>query len=510
MNMTKSDIVVLLRARRFAIRKISKIFTDKIDAISYQDLLELYLFTSGVRRWKWCDFSGRVSSPQSLIRIIANLIRDVLFWPFIYGIYFIKTSLLNKQICKRLTLNMPNQKFNSVLFLRTDHWFNVKSGGSVGHLSGVINGLRTLGKYVQVVSSDYLAGVEKKADFLLCRPVYNLGRNLPNMPELIYNKQLIHFLDSRFKNDYPSLVYQRYSLGNYVGVYLKAQYKVPYICEYNGSFPWMARHWNEDKLIHEKLISKIELLNLNAADVVVVVSQAMKDELIDRGIEAGKVLVNPNGVDPERYSPDVNGTQIRDKNGFYDGHIVIGFIGTFGQWHGAEILSEAYGMLLQQFPDYRQSIRLFMIGDGPTMSKIKENLKKFSVEDVCVLTGLIPQEDGPAYLAACDILASPHVPNPDGSPFFGSPTKLFEYMAMGKSIIASDLDQIGEILTHNVTAWMVRPGDSKSLMSGLKFLIENPKLRDTLGKKARRTVLQHYTWHIHTQKIIEKFRGYCA
>ena len=491
--------------------KIRQISTGKIGTISYQDLLELFLFVSGVRRWKWCDISGRVSPPQSLIRIIANLIRDILIWPFIYGIYFIKTSLLNKQACSKLnTLKIPNQKFDSVLFLRTDHWFNVKSGGSVGHLSGVIKGLRTLGKYVQVVSSDYLAGVEKKTVFLLCRPVYKLGRNLPNLPELIYNNQLIHFLDSKFKNDYPSFVYQRYSLGNYVGVYLKAKYKKPYICEYNGSFPWMARHWNEDKLIHEKLISKIELLNLNAADVVVVVSQAMKHELIDRGIEASKVLVNPNGVDPECYSPDIDGTQVRDKKGFYDNHIVIGFIGTFGQWHGAEILSEAYGMLLQQFPDYRQRIRLFMIGDGPTMPKVKKNLKKFSVEDVCVLTGLIPQEDGPAYLAACDILASPHVANPDGSPFFGSPTKLFEYMAMGKSIIASDLDQIGEILTHNATAWLVKPGDSNSLMSGLKFLIENPKLCDTLGQEARRTVLQHYTWQIHTEKIIEKLKRQLA
>ena len=58
---------------------------------------------------------------------------------------------------------------------------------------------------------------------------------------------------------------------------------------------------------------------------------------------------------------------------------------------------------------------------------------------IAVLTGLVPQEDGPEHLAACDILASPHVPNADGTPFFGSPTKLFEYMAMGKGIVASNL-----------------------------------------------------------------------
>jgi glycosyltransferase involved in cell wall biosynthesis len=112
-------------------------------------------------------------------------------------------------------------------------------------------------------------------------------------------------------------------------------------------------------------------------------------------------------------------------------------------------------------------------------------------------------------LAACDLLASPHVPNPDGTPFFGSPTKLFEYMAMGKGIIASDLDQIGEVLEHDQTAWMVQPGDTESLMLGLKILIDNPEIGKRLGEAARREVVAKYTWKEHTRKIIEKLKERC-
>src|SRR5262249_24315015 len=153
---------------------------------------------------------------------------------------------------------------------------------------------------------------------------------------------------------------------------------------------------------------------------------------------------------------------------------VVGFIGTFGPWHGAAVLTDAFGRLLESRPDLRDRVRLLMIGDGVRMADVRAALARRGVASTCVLTGLVPQADGPRYLAACDILASPHVPNADGTPFFGSPTKLFEYMAMGKGIVASDLDQIGEILEHGRAALMVVPGDAGDLARGLAALIDDP------------------------------------
>ena len=183
---------------------------------------------------------------------------------------------------------------------------------------------------------------------------------------------------------------------------------------------------------------------------------------------------------------------------------IIGFIGTFGKWHGAEVLVEAFGQLLHRYPEYQERVKLLMIGDGITMPLVKENVDKFAIKESCVLTGLIPQEEGPNYLAACDILVASHIPNPDATPFFGSPTKLFEYMAMGKGIVASDLDQIGEVLKHDHTACLVKPGDVESLMIGLKTLIDDGEKRERLGKAARQEVVTKYTWKEHTRKIIQR------
>src|SRR5262249_11193365 len=172
------------------------------------------------------------------------------------------------------------------------------------------------------------------------------------------------------------------------------------------------------------------------------------------------------------YAPSISGQAIRDKYGLSD-HIVTGFIGTFGRWHGAEVLAAAFARLLREQPEYRDRVRLFMIGDGVTMPQVKSALRQGGAEAATVLTGLVPQSQGPSYLAACDILVAPHVPNPDGTRFIGSPTKLFEYMAMGKGIVASDLEQIGEVLEHNRTAWLVRPADEAGLVVGLRRLIDD-------------------------------------
>ena len=114
------------------------------------------------------------------------------------------------------------------------------------------------------------------------------------------------------------------------------------------------------------------------------------------------------------------------------------------------------------------------------------------------------QADGPAHLAACDILASPHVPNPDGSAFFGSPTKLFEYMAMGRPIVASALEQIADVLSDEETALLVPPGDIDALANALLRLIDTPALGRRLGANAREAALQRHTWQRHTQRILAR------
>ena len=123
------------------------------------------------------------------------------------------------------------------------------------------------------------------------------------------------------------------------------------------------------------------------------------------------------------------------------------------------------------------------------------------------MPGAVAHERVPALLDACDILVSPHVPLDAGAEFFGSPTKLFEYMAMGKGIVASRLGQIGEVLEHEETALLVDPGNVAQLTGAILRLTSSAELRHRVGAAARRTAVERYTWKHNAQRVLDAYHA---
>ena len=152
--------------------------------------------------------------------------------------------------------------------------------------------------------------------------------NFKELPAFVLNDTLEAGIARVLAGRTPSFVYQRYSLNNFTGLRVARRLGVPLVLEYNGSEIWMSRHWGRP-LKYERLSERIERLNLRAADLVVVVSRAIKEEVVSSGVAEARVFVNPNGVDTDRYRPDISGLDVRRRYGLND-FIVFGFIGTFG------------------------------------------------------------------------------------------------------------------------------------------------------------------------------------
>lgn len=400
--------------------------------------------------------------------------------------------------CRSIDLTQPP------LYLRTDLSFGVVAGGSVGHIAGVLNELEHFTAPPIFLTTDQVPTVRpgiETHDIVPAEPFWNFRE----LPTFVLNDVVERTASAALRGRSIAFVYQRYSLNNYAGIRIARARNVPFVLEYNGSEIWMGRHWGRP-VRHEALSERIECLNLTAADLVVVVSRAMQSELVARGVDPARILVNFNGVDEQRYRPDIDAGAVRARLGLGSATIV-GFIGTFGPWHGAEVLARAYAAAIAADPALARSTRLLMIGDGVGLDAVKQIVAAAGIADAVRFTGLVPQHEGPAHLAACDVLVSPHVPNPDATVFFGSPTKLFEYMATGRCIVASDLEQIGEVLHDGRDALLVPPGDVGALSDAIRRVVADGELRERLGRAARDKAVAHHTWRQHTGRTIDRVRA---
>lgn len=386
------------------------------------------------------------------------------------------------------------------VYLRPDLIYGLAAGGSVGHVAGVLNSLDRFTGPPVFVTTDAVPTVKSGVETHVVTPGSDFC-GFEMLPAFHFGRVMGREAAAHAAGRRVSFVYQRYSIGSLAGLEAARRLRAPFVLEYNGSEVWISRAWGRP-LAHAGLARRIEETLVRTADLVVVVSRPLADELVALGVPEGRILVNPNGVDTDRYSPEVDGAPVRRRLGL-EGMRVVGFIGSFGRWHGAEVLAEAFGLLVERDPRWRRSARLLMIGDGPTMPAVVAALERRGARELAVLTGIVPQADGPAHLAACDVLVAPHVPNADGSPFFGSPTKLFEYMAMGKGIVASDLDQLGEVLRDGESGLLVTPKDPAALAEATRRLLDDPPLAARLGAAARAAAVGRHSWVEHTRRIVE-------
>jgi glycosyltransferase involved in cell wall biosynthesis len=397
-------------------------------------------------------------------------------------------------------LSLPREETrvdgHRALFLNANLWFGVKAGGSITHVAGVVNALLGRGYEVELATAPDPVGVAAGVAIRRLQPPRAYGLP-PEANVYRFGRSAIRQLDDVRR---PSFVYQRHSVGSYGGAVVARALGVPLILEYNGSEIWVARHWGRP-LRYERLALDAEEASLRHAHLVVTISQALADELLARGVEEHRIVWHPNGTDASRFAPerfsDEDRHAVRARYGIAADAVVVGFVGTFGQWHGADVLAQAIRANAQWARD--NGVRFLLVGDGLKMPAVRETLA--GAEDVAVLTGLVPQDEAPLHLAASDVVVSPHVPNDDGSPFFGSPTKLFEYMAAGKAIVASDLDQVGDVLRDGAGV-LVPPGDASALGGAIVELAADAEQRRALGARARSRVLERYTWDHHVSAIL--------
>ncbi len=474
------------------------IYTDLLESLQEPMLLRWTVLVHRCRETILADASGsfEVSRrtaflgllPKSLIAALADVIVFACAW---VGLQLFEVWLkLGRELEARvspldLAFLFPSQAGLDV------------PGGALTHVTGFLSGLVQQGARTAVFSGRPLQTA--------CNVHHVSGfRHLHLFREaatLSYNIRFIAAARKLLAHKRARLLYQRHGRFVFAGALLSRLMGIPLVLEYNASEDWMAKYWDPARF--SPWLRLCERVSVKAASLIVVVSNPLKQELMGAGVPAERILVNPNAVDPEWFHPHCGGTKLRQDLGFRSADIIVCFVGTFSYWHGVAVLEQAIGSLLEKHQVASGQLKFLLVGDGPLAPQLRNALEPYARHGLVTFTGAIPHGSVRAHLDAADVLVSPHVPMPGGGPFFGSPTKLFEYMAMGKAIAASALDQIADVLEDGRTALLVKPGDADELAEAIQRLAADAQLRLELGHNARETALARHTWRQNAKRVLE-------
>ncbi len=246
-----------------------------------------------------------------------------------------------------------------------------------------------------------------------------------------------------------------------------------------GAFPARLRN---KPLVEEIIDPDYSRTAVKCADKVF----AYTPKVLEGLVPADRIFITTAGVDVDVFKPR-DGSAIRKKYGL-EGRKVLVYVGEMSAWHGIDVLVRAMALLGE---DYRALI----------LGKNAEILKPLAVElgvlDRLVFTGPVPHEEVPLYIAAADLGAAPYDPagvrDMERFGFYFSPIKLFEYMACGKPVVASDIDIVGDIVKDNGCGVLAKPGDPGSLAEAIRSLAGSPH-GESMGASGRKACVEKYNW----------------
>lgn len=232
---------------------------------------------------------------------------------------------------------------------------------------------------------------------------------------------------------------------------------------------------------------------------IIAVTRKMADEFVALGVPAARVMVAPDGIRVARFANPPSQAEARAAFGLPADAFIAGYMGrlhTMGMDKGVGSLVEAVAAL----PDY--PIHLMLVGGPMEMAeayraqwaKVGLPAARFHSVDH------VPAAQVPKALAAFDVAVMP-LPWTEHFAYYASPLKLFEYMASGRPVVATDLPSAAEIVRDGESALLVPPSDAEALAAALARLYDAPALRARLAENAQRLVFERYTWAARAKAI---------
>jgi glycosyltransferase involved in cell wall biosynthesis len=274
---------------------------------------------------------------------------------------------------------------------------------------------------------------------------------------------------------------------------LRERYGLPVVYEVRGFWEdtWLSRYPDAAMRASSELYQRnraLETRYMLAADLVVTLGEAMREEIVARGVPAEKILIVPNAVSAEFLRPLPDATTLREELGIKPDEPVVGVVTSLVPHEGIGTLLEATAMLRAR----GVPARALIVGDGPERAALQRQAAQVGLADAAVFTGRVPASKVRQFHALLDVFVVPRTP--DRVCQLVTPLKPVEAMASGLCVVTSEVKALTEIVKHEVTGMQTVPQDPVSLADCLERLIYSPDIRRKLGDNAREWVARDRTW----------------
>ncbi|MCY7305744.1 MAG: glycosyltransferase family 4 protein [Rhodoferax sp.] len=373
------------------------------------------------------------------------------------------------------------------------HHRTASRDGQSTHIDEMIRGLRAEGHSViesapQVAKDNGTGGSSGwvgRLKTVLPRQIYELA-------ELAYSLSAYQRIAAAIKQVRPDGIYERYNLYLLSGIWAKKRFGLPLILEVNAPMALERRQYGG--LSWPRLADWAELYVWKQADVLLPVTQVLADYMVAAGIDASRITVIPNAINEEHYRKLPTNIEAKEHLGL-SGRLVVGFTGFVREWDRLDRIMAWVALRATQYNPH-----LLVIGDGPARVDIEASAARLGVTDRLSFTGAVPREQVPGLSMAFDIaLQTALVP-------YASPLCLFEYLALGKSIVAPDQPNHHEILTAGVDAVFFGPDDPAGIEKALDALCQDGELRVRIAANAPVVIVRkQLTWRQHARKVVGLF-----
>jgi glycosyltransferase involved in cell wall biosynthesis len=369
------------------------------------------------------------------------------------------------------------------------HHRTLSRDGQSVHIDELVRALRDLGHDVLVVGPSQHANASFGSDAgLIARLRQAIPGSIYEVLEVAYNIPAFWRLAKAYRALKPDILYERYSLFLLAGLWLHRFHKVPMLLEVNAPLADERRRF--DNLRLKTLADLAERWVWRGADRALPVTGVLAEHLKAKGVPTERLTVVPNGIGPEFLAPAPDTRSAQSRLGI-NARVVLGFVGFMRPWHG---LDRVVDFIADAGPE--AGLHLLLIGDGPARAGLEDQARARGVFDQVTFTGVVARDRIIDHIAAFDIALQPDVVS------YASPLKLFEYMALGRAILAPDTANIREVVRQGENALLFDPARDDTFRAALSQLCADAGLRHALGAAARDTIVRDgFTWARNAARV---------